>query len=117
VMELQINFGWPGLVLGFLCLGWLLGWLDRCAALEERSGALDRTVLFFLPAVALIQPIGSLVELFGGTAAAAGAAYAWKLLWNWWSHRAGPSRRGAGMVANQRPRADGSESPTSNRLR
>src|SRR6266702_454545 len=29
VMEFQINFGIPGLVVGFVLLGWLLGMLDR----------------------------------------------------------------------------------------
>jgi len=87
VMEFQINFGLPGVIVGFLCLGVVFGWLDRSAALAERSGALDRTILFFLPAVALIEPNGSLVELSGGTAAALGAAYAWGALWNYWVRR------------------------------
>ena len=35
VMELQINFGIPGVVLGFFGLGWLLGMLDFKAAVAE----------------------------------------------------------------------------------
>jgi hypothetical protein len=84
VMEFQIIFGSPGLVGGFLLLGWLLGRLDRMAAVAEGSGDLGQVFIFFLPAVALIQPNGSLVELTGGSAAALVAAYGWKWAWKQW---------------------------------
>ena len=87
VMEFQINFGIPGLVVGFLILGWLLGTLDRKAAEAERAGELGRVFFFFLPAAALIQPIGSIVELTGGAAAALVAAYGWSWGWERWSRR------------------------------
>jgi len=87
VMEFQINFGIPGLIGGFLMLGWLLGTLDRNAAEAERAGRLSRVFFFFLPAVALIQPLGSLVELSGGAAAALVAAYGWSWGWERWSRR------------------------------
>ena len=87
VMEFQINFGIPGLIGGFLILGWLLGILDRNAAKAERAGELDRVFFFFLPGVALIQPLGSLVELSGGAAAAFVAAYGWSWGWERWSRR------------------------------
>lgn len=92
VMEFQINFGVPGLVIGFLALGWLLGALDRRAALAEYRGDLGRVFLFFLPAVALIQPNGSLVEITGGPAAALVAAYGWRWLWAHWSPNSVPRR-------------------------
>jgi hypothetical protein len=41
----------------------------------------------FLPAVALIQPNGSLVELAGGSAAALVAAIGWNWSWTVWSRR------------------------------
>jgi hypothetical protein len=78
VMEFQINFGMPGVVIGFLALGWLLGRLDRKAATAEGRGDVGRVFLFFLPAVALIQPNGSLVEITAGPAAALVAAYGWQ---------------------------------------
>lgn len=81
VMEFHINFGIPSLVLGFLLLGLLLGWLDYHAALAEREGELGRTIIFFLPAAAIIHPNGSLVELTSGGAAAAIAAFGWYWLW------------------------------------
>jgi hypothetical protein len=84
VMEFQINFGIPGVVIGFLVLGWLIGALDRKAAVAEDRGDLGRVILFFLPCVALIQPNGSIVEITGGPAAALVAAYGWKWVWNQW---------------------------------
>jgi hypothetical protein len=87
VMEFQINFGMPGVVVGFLALGWLLGRLDRTAAVAESSGDLGRVLLSFLPAVALIQPNGSLVELAGGSVAALVAAYGWRGAWEHWARQ------------------------------
>jgi hypothetical protein len=81
VMEFQINFGIPGVVVGFCMLGWLIGTLDLKAAVAEGRGDLGRLILFFLPCVALIQPNGSLVELFSGSAAALVGAFAWKQVW------------------------------------
>jgi hypothetical protein len=87
VMEFQINFGVPGVAVGFLVLGWLLGWLDRRAAAAEATGDLGRVFLYFLPAVALIQPNGSLVEMVGGPAAALVAAFGWRWAWNFRSRQ------------------------------
>jgi hypothetical protein len=81
VMEFQINFGTPGVVVGFLILGWLIGTLDLKAATAERRGELGKVILFFLPCVALIQPNGSLVELFSGSAAALVGACVWNWAW------------------------------------
>ena len=87
VMEFQINFGTPGVVVGFLMLGWLIGTLDRRAAMAERRGELGKVILFFLPCVALIQPNGSLVELFSGSAAALVGASVWYWAWKWFAGR------------------------------
>ena len=38
VMELQINFGMPGVAVGFFVLGWAIGKLDLKAAIAERQG-------------------------------------------------------------------------------
>jgi hypothetical protein len=81
VMEFQINFGVPGVVVGFLLLGWAIGKLDFKAAIAERQGELGNAILFFLPCVAMIQPNGSIVEITGGSAAALVAAYGWSLFW------------------------------------
>src|ERR1700728_233239 len=81
VMEFQINFGIPGVVVGFLVLGWLIGTLDLKAAIAERRGELGKTILFFLQCVALIPPNGSLVEIFSGSAAALVGAFVWNFIW------------------------------------
>ncbi|MDP9159517.1 MAG: hypothetical protein M3O09_04725 [Acidobacteriota bacterium] len=93
VMEFQINFGTPGVIIGFLTLGWLIGKLDLRAALAEREGDLGRSILFFLPGVALIQPNGSIVDFTGGAAAALVAAYGWKWIWNRWIAHQGRSAK------------------------
>src|SRR5207237_2039658 len=80
----QVNFGLPGVVIGFFILGWTLGFLDVRAAIAESRGDLPRAIVFFLPAVALIQPNGSMVELVGGAAAALVAAYPWTWVWRHW---------------------------------
>jgi hypothetical protein len=100
VMEFQINFGVPGVVLGFLGLGWLLGLLDCKAAAAESSGDFERLTVLFLVAVALIQPNGSLVEMFSGAAAALVAAYGWCWTWRCWAGRRTHSHR-AGVGASQ----------------
>ncbi len=84
VMEFQINFGIPGLIIGFLLLGLIIGRLDRLAATADLKAELGRTFLFFLPAVALIQPNGSIVEMASGAAAALASAIAWKWAWSRW---------------------------------
>jgi hypothetical protein len=81
VMELQINFGYPGIVVGFFVLGWAIGKLDLKAAIADRQGDLGTLILCFLPCVAMIQPNGSIVEVTGGPAAALVAAYLWSRLW------------------------------------
>jgi hypothetical protein len=94
VMEFQINFGVLGVIIGFLVLGWLIGTLDLKAAVAENRGDPGRVILFFLPCVALIDPQGSLVQLFSGSAAALVAAYGWKWAWKHWvAHRASSRKR------------------------
>jgi hypothetical protein len=84
VMEFQINFGIPGLIVGFFLLGFLLRALDRHAAMSLRRAKFGSAIVSFLPAVALIQPGGSLVELSGGAAAALVGALGWKWAWEYW---------------------------------
>jgi hypothetical protein len=92
VMEFYINFGLPGLVVGFLALGWAIGALDLRAAAAERRGDFRSAILFFLPAVALINPGGSIVEISGGAAAALLAAIGWQWGWSLWRLRDASAR-------------------------
>lgn len=92
VMEFYINFGVIGLIGGFFGLGWALGRFDHRAALAEHRGDYGTAIVFFLPAVAMIQPLGSMVELAGSAASAWIAAHVWRFLWRWWQERrASPS--------------------------
>ncbi len=84
VMEFHINFGVAGLVIGFLLFGWVLRKLDWLAAAADTRGELSSTFIYFLPAVALIQPNGSMVEMIGGATAAWIAAYGWRWAWRRW---------------------------------
>ena len=87
VMEFYINFGMIGLIAGFLLLGWMLGRFDHRAALAEAQGDHATAMLFFLPGVALIQPLGSMVELTGSASSAWIAAYFWRWAWRRWQER------------------------------
>jgi hypothetical protein len=99
VMEFQINFGLPGLVVGFCLLGFLLGALDRHAAVSLRRANFGEAIVGFLPAVALIQPNGSCVELFSASAAGLVAAFGWKWLWKRLPDRAARKDRGTRRYA------------------
>lgn len=82
VMEFYMSFGWPSLIIGFLLLGALLGWIDRRSAQARRDGNAGFLISAFLVGVVLIQPIGSLVELGGGVVAALIASVLWRSAWN-----------------------------------
>jgi hypothetical protein len=88
-MEFYVNFGLAGLLAGMFALGWLLRVLDRAAALAGARGDRPRLVLLYLPAAALVQPIGSLVELAGGAAAGLVAGWCWGRAWQQATSRAG----------------------------
>ena len=92
VMEFQINFGIPGLIGGFFVLGVLLSYLDKSAALAVRQGNFGRAIMHFLPAIALIQPNGSIVEMSSGAVAALIGALGWRWAWQRWFART-PLRR------------------------
>jgi len=60
VMEYYVNFGWAGIVIGFLILGFVLARIDRRASLSLRSGRLLDFVKWFAVGIALIAPLTSL---------------------------------------------------------
>jgi hypothetical protein len=99
VMEFYINFRMVGLIGGFLLLGGLIGWCDLKAASALRSGKLGDSIIYFLPAVAMIQPNGSVIEITGGAGAALAAAFAWRAGWRAWlrfrQYRFAPQRHPA----------------------
>jgi hypothetical protein len=70
VFEFYVNFGTPGVVAGFLLVGFVLLWLDRgimrALAHDDLSGLLVRA----LPGVTMLQPGGNLLEILVGLVAA-----------------------------------------------
>jgi hypothetical protein len=70
VLEFYVNFGVPGVLIGFLGLGYLLMWLDqgimRALAADDTRGLLLRA----MPGLMLLQPEGNLLEILVGCVAA-----------------------------------------------
>jgi hypothetical protein len=70
VLEFYVNFGVPGVVIGFLGLGFLLMRLDqgimRSLAVDDMRGLLLRV----MPGLMLLQPGGNLLEILVGCVAA-----------------------------------------------
>lgn len=81
VMEFYINFGVPSVVIGFLGLGVVFGWLDLQAANALWQGMPNASILYFMPTVAMIHPNGSIVEMVSGGASAYLAGLVWRWLW------------------------------------
>ena len=71
IMELYGNYKRYGVVIGMFLLGWLISiWDIRCGQ-ALRRGDWRNYSCYFILLVPLLQPGGSAVELFSGTAAAA----------------------------------------------
>src|SRR5581483_2582580 len=70
VMELYVNFGSPGVFVGFIVIGALLAFVDRRAAECRDRGSWSRFTYWFLPGVSMLQTGGSLVEVTSSAAAA-----------------------------------------------
>jgi hypothetical protein len=70
VLEFYMNFGMPGVLAGFAGLGFLLIRLDqgvmRALAIRNIDGVMQRV----LPGLALLAPLGNLLEIFVAVAAA-----------------------------------------------
>src|SRR6185312_2743673 len=63
VLEFYMNFGVPGLVTGFAILGFILMRLDQGMMRAFAMRNIRGVVQFALPGLALIAPIGSLMEI------------------------------------------------------
>jgi O-antigen polysaccharide polymerase Wzy len=87
VMEAYINFAIPGIVIGFVLFGYLLGWLDLHSAIANLQGNTKTLIRCFLTAIAIIIPNGSFVEMVGGGTISWIAAIYWQKIWQWWSGR------------------------------
>jgi hypothetical protein len=69
VMEFYVNFGTPGVVVGFFILGMLLTLIDRAAARRLLQEDWQRFAMWFLVGISFMQVGGSLVELTTSAAA------------------------------------------------
>jgi hypothetical protein len=69
VMELHINFGTPGVVIGFAGLGLLVALIDRRAARCLAAGDIRSFALWYMPGLSLLQLGGSLAEVTATAAA------------------------------------------------
>jgi hypothetical protein len=75
VLEFYINFGVPGVIIGFAGLGALLMWLDRGIMVALSRGDLHGILVRAMPGLSLLQPGGNLIEIVVGTVTALLVAY------------------------------------------
>lgn len=75
VMELYINFGMTGVIVGFFLIGVALRLLDTIAAIRLRQGNWPAFMAWFLPSLAFLQTGGQLSEVTGTFAASALLAF------------------------------------------
>lgn len=112
VMEFYVNFGIPGLIVGFLLFGFAYGWVDRNAAATLGRGDFGRTMLWFLPGVAMNAPLASIAEVMGNVAAALVAAFGWRFAWGLWKGaKTRPEQPNDARAAGIALPKEGAESP------
>jgi hypothetical protein len=70
VLEFYINFGVPGVLCGFVALGFILMRLDQRTMRALAMSNSSELVRFALPGLALLQPLGNLLEIVVGVASA-----------------------------------------------
>jgi hypothetical protein len=69
VLELYINFGTTGVVVGFIVIGALIGLVDRRSATYLAQGDIRNFTLWYMPGLSLLQIGGSLSEVTATAAA------------------------------------------------
>jgi hypothetical protein len=70
VLEFYINFGIPGVLIGFFGLGYLLLWLDQGIMHSLATNDMHGLLLRVMPGLMLINPQGNLLEILVGCVAA-----------------------------------------------
>jgi hypothetical protein len=70
VMEAYISFGSAGVLVGFVLLGCIVGFIDRRAGQHLFNGDVRGFAVWFLPGLSFLQVGGSIVELTSSVAAA-----------------------------------------------
>ncbi|HEY3797723.1 MAG TPA: hypothetical protein VGL58_05165 [Caulobacteraceae bacterium] len=74
VLEFYMNFGTPGLIIGFAGLGFLLMRLDQAVMKSLGAGDIKALLRSAMPGLLLLQPGGSFLEIAVGVVAAIVAA-------------------------------------------
>jgi len=69
VLELYVNFATAGVLVGFLVVGFIVGYLDRTSADHLVSGDAAGFMKRYMPGLSLLQVGGSLAEVVGTAAA------------------------------------------------
>lgn len=64
VLEFYMNFGMPGVLIGFAALGFVLMWLDQGIMRAFANLHIPNLLSRALPGLALLQPGGNLLEIF-----------------------------------------------------
>ncbi len=75
VLEFYINFGIPGIAVGFFGLGYLLMWLDQGIMSSLVANDIRGLLLRAMPGLTLLQPGSNLAEILVGCVAAYLAAH------------------------------------------
>ncbi|HEX3920093.1 MAG TPA: hypothetical protein VHW60_22370 [Caulobacteraceae bacterium] len=75
VLEFYMNFGYPGVVIGFTALGYALMRLDRGIMDSLRKGDLKLLLRCAMPGLSLLQPGGNLMEIAVVTVGSVVGAY------------------------------------------
>jgi hypothetical protein len=81
VFEFYVNFGYIGVVIGFFCLGILVRTFDIFAARALRSGRLAHFAQYYLPGVALLDPLDDLFFLVTAVTSALIIGLALRQVW------------------------------------
>ena len=68
VLEFYVNFGKPGIFIGFLIFGTVLTIIDISAGIRLYSGNWYGFATWFIPGLGMLQPGGSLVEVVASVA-------------------------------------------------
>ncbi len=71
VLELHVNFGTAGVVLGFIVIGLLVTLVDRRASRYLAEGNISAFGLWYMPGLSLLQVGGSIAEVTATAAASA----------------------------------------------
>jgi hypothetical protein len=61
--EFYVNFGWLGVIVGFVTWGMLLEYYDQNIARGLRDNDIRKVLYFGLPGLAMLQPGGNLMEI------------------------------------------------------